>query len=1340
LAFQRTGFMGPHLCRSIEETYYRVTLLTALPAHVRRQFRRYPLFCALIVFCTLCVAKSFAVSAATAPLDSFVRISDDEGLAHSDVRAIAQDHQGFIWFGLRLAGLTRYDGYELKVHQHDAANPRSIGNRVIWSLLVDRTGTLWIGTEGGLDRYDRATDSFIHHVHDASRPDSIANNTVTCLFEDAAGTIWAGTRDGLCRLDNRETGAFTTFRRPQVLKGSATKDTFRSIIEDTTTGLLWLGSSDGLAAFDRRTGAFATFLHDPANPESLSHNAVNKVIRDEEGVFWAFTESGINSFKTTLTSIPAHMVGQPSTSFKRYLQPTGVTTPGINFVRDGLVDRKKRLWLASRGGVHLFDRATGKFTPYRRKPADPTSLSDDFTQTIFEDRSGNLWVGTYAGGVNRLRSEAKPFEVHRHQPGNPRSISEDRISGLAFDPQGRLWAATVNGLNRYEGDRRWTRFMHDPADPDSLRSDDLSTLAAAPNGDLWIGTAYDGVYRYDHRRFHTHPTSPSSAPEPNGTYPFTGVQVNSILPDDKGGAWIGARAYGLDYFSEGKFLHFGPREASANSLAQPTTNAVLGRIASDGSLWFATETSGLVRLDLTTQRFTTFAPPSEHRGTAHSLHCFATAADGSIWLGAADGLLQFDPATQRFVRQISAAQGLPHPAVMTIVPDRRGHLWVGTANGLADFDPVTEKVRVYEKPDGLPSNVFSQRTGALGPDGRVYLGTRAGLVAFAPEELRDNPTPPPVVLTELRWLGDSRARSGGSYTASVLNIGETLRVPPGQLGFSLRFSALDFTAPEKNRFRYRLEGLDVDWSSTTSRDRNATYTSLPPGEYLFRVQASNADQVWNEEGASLKIVVEPQIWQTAWFRVGLALLGVALVASGIQWRLRSIRRRNALLEEQVSLRTSQLKEEVVVRQRAEAALRESHTDLERRVQERTSELAQSNKNLQAEITGRKSIEAQLRQSQKMEAIGQLAGGIAHDFNNLLTVILGQSELLGDADMAPEARDAAVRDINSAAQRATNLTRQLLVFSRHQSMNPVAVDLNGVVSGVSKLLRHVIGEHIAFETNFAPGTMGVLADPGMLEQVLLNMAVNARDAMPRGGRLTISTTHATITPAQARPETPNAKPGAYARFSVSDTGGGIPPEVLPQIFEPFFTTKEAGKGTGLGLAISLGIVQQHRGWIDVETHPGKGTTFHVYLPSHSLVSPLPPARRTVAPFTPGNTTILLAEDETAVRSVVQRVLSRQGYRVIEASSGADALAKWAVHRDEVSILLTDIVMPGWPDGRELAERLLQEKPSLHIITMSGYDPGEFEAQKSAGSNFARPHIRKPFTAEDLLRALERSLHE
>jgi len=388
-----------------------------------------------------------------------------------------------------------------------------------------------------------------------------------------------------------------------------------------------------------------------------------------------------------------------------------------------------------------------------------------------------------------------------------------------------------------------------------------------------------------------------------------------------------------------------------------------------------------------------------------------------------------------------------------------------------------------------------------------------------------------------------------------------------------------------------------------------------------------------------------------------------------------------------------------------------------------------------DVTARHLLEAQLRQAQKMEAFGQLAGGVAHDFNNIMSVVLGQAELALDDGVLPEPVRDALKDIRDASLRARNLTRQLLVFSRRQELQFEAVDFNAVVTDVAGLLGRLIGEHIALDLALCGEPVPVFGDAGMLGQVIVNMAVNARDAMPAGGRLQIATARRSIA-AEAVERAMHGAPGEFVALTMTDTGTGMAPEVMARIFEPFFTTKEVGQGTGLGLATSLSIVQQHGGWIDVESVPGQGTSFHVLIPCRAGLPhrpPRPAPSRGVLRANQG--TVLLVEDETSVRRVASRSLERLGFRVIEASDGEEALEAWHEHRDQIDLVLTDIVMPGKISGRALARRLREESPTVRVALMTGYDP-EVLAQKLADQDRDLPHIQKPFTVEAFAEFLRR----
>ena len=384
-----------------------------------------------------------------------------------------------------------------------------------------------------------------------------------------------------------------------------------------------------------------------------------------------------------------------------------------------------------------------------------------------------------------------------------------------------------------------------------------------------------------------------------------------------------------------------------------------------------------------------------------------------------------------------------------------------------------------------------------------------------------------------------------------------------------------------------------------------------------------------------------------------------------------------------------------------------------------------------DITERRQIEEQLRQFQKMESFGQLAAGVAHDFNNILAVIQGHTEMMLGGIVEGNDTEESLKQVAAAAKRATNLTRQLLAFSRKQEMQTQDMNLNEVVNGMVKMLERLLGARIALQFVPARDLPAVYGDVGMMEQVLLNLGVNARDAMPRGGQLGISTARRTIDETHVQ-RNPEARAGDFVCLSVGDTGCGIEPEILPRIFEPFFTTKEVGKGTGLGLATVYGIVRQHQGWIEVESQVGRGTRFDVFLPASSRAAAPSVDSVASAEALGHGETILIAEDELALRRLAVRVLRNLGYEVLEAASGMEAIRVWEQHGRKVDLLLADLVMPDGMTGRELAKQLAARAPAIKVIYTSGYNPemGETTFIFREGTNF----LQKPYEPRKLAKAI------
>jgi two-component system cell cycle sensor histidine kinase/response regulator CckA len=386
-----------------------------------------------------------------------------------------------------------------------------------------------------------------------------------------------------------------------------------------------------------------------------------------------------------------------------------------------------------------------------------------------------------------------------------------------------------------------------------------------------------------------------------------------------------------------------------------------------------------------------------------------------------------------------------------------------------------------------------------------------------------------------------------------------------------------------------------------------------------------------------------------------------------------------------------------------------------------------------DVTDRRVLEDQLRQAQKMEAVGRLAGGVAHDFNNLLMVISGYAEVILAELPLDHCLHEKGRAIQLAADRATTLTRQLLAFSRKQLLELKVVDVNAIVLDMERLLRPLIGENVELTTSLAPDAAHTRADAGQLEQVLMNLVVNAKDAMTRGGKLTIETRNIVVDENHRRGQT-FIRPGHYVLLAVSDTGMGMDKETQSRIFEPFFTTKEKGKGTGLGLSTVYGIVKQSGGYVMVQSEEHRGSIFHIYLPRVDGVAEkhaAPVARAALG----GTETVLLVEDEDSVRQLVRDTLAAKGYRVVEAENGEAGMTAAAQHEGEINLVITDVVMPGM-DGRELVKQLVQVRPGTKVLYLSGYTEDAILSEGTIEKGAA--FLQKPFTLQNLSRKVREVL--
>jgi PAS domain S-box-containing protein len=847
----------------------------------------------------------------------FDHLTIANGLSQGSALTILQDRQGFIWVGTE-DGLNRYDGFSFKIYR-PTESPNSLSDRWVRALYEDSQGVLWVGTLNGLNRYDRKRDNFLRFLNKPIEPQSLSHNSILAIREDRRGTLWVGTEGGGLNALDPQTGRFRVFLNDPGNPAGLSHNSVFDIREDSD-GLLWLATDGGLNRLDPKTGSITRFKHDPRNPLSLSDDRVRAVFVDRNGTLWAGTEGGgLNVFNPKTGGF---------TRYRRiFNQPRSLSHDNVYTIAQ---DRDGRLLIGTNDGLNQFHPQTGDFTIVRNVPSRPETLSYDFVDSIYEDRTGILWIGTRGRGINKSVPDRSRFRLFESRPDDPSSLTSNYIRAIAEDTSGDLWIGTEDkGLNRL--DRRTgniTRYRHDPRRSNGLSSDNVYALKADGSGGLWIGTLGGGLNRYDPRTG----TFTSFRHSPGDPGSLSLDSVRSVLVDKRGTLWVGTEGGGLNRRDAGRdsFVHYRHQSNDASSLGHDIVRALYEDRS--GTLWVGTFGGGLNRMDGEKGTFVQYRhdPARIDSLSSDLVVCLNEDAKGNIWIGSPAGLDRLDPKTGT-ISHFTEKDGLPNNVAYGVLIDRAGMVWVSGNRGLGRLDPGKRTVKTYDVSDGLQGNEFNGGAYFMTAAGEMFFGGTDGLNGFFPERLRDNPYPPPVVITDFQIFNKS-VPVGLPVNGRVVLSESILETTDVELRLrdrliSIEFAALHFAAPEKNRYAYRLEGLEDEWNEVSDR-RFVSYANLKPGRYTFRVKASNNDGVWNRGGAALRIRIATPLWMAWWFR-GLILLGLALTGfTLIRRRITGIRRRTELLEQKVDARTSALRQEITVRKKTEDELERRQKYLE----------------------------------------------------------------------------------------------------------------------------------------------------------------------------------------------------------------------------------------------------------------------------------------------------------------------------------------------------------------------------------------------------------------------------
>jgi len=1158
---------------------------------------------------------------------------DEDSLSDDFIRAIC-DTDKAIWLLTNTQGLNRFDknSGKFKHYKHDPHNENSLKGAGGFALLVDTDGFVWVGTENGvLSRLDPRTDSFTHYRHDPNTPNSLPKGFLTTIYQDSSGTFWIGSEGGGLTKFDFKTETFTHYLHDPDNPSSISGNRVNVILEDDN-GILWIGTgTSGLNRFDKKTKKFTRYQHHQNDPASISHNSVMSICIDTAAYLWVGTiHGGLNRFN------------KQTGTFERFLNDPDAPDANLTKVIEEIyIDRSDILWVLSRPGAILKnDRKAKGFALYRHDPRQSGSLSSNTILPIYEDRQGVIWIGTGNGGLNKFIRENDTFISFKYDPQDPDGLPAPGVFAIAEDGNGVFWIAASDASRGTLSvfDRKTNRivksYRHDPNNPNSISNNrfllDIYPDRFDPNI-LWLAVAFGGLEKFDTKKeiFTHYPGNPDDPTKLAGGY------VN-IFQDDGGILWLGGN-YGLDRFDpvSGKVIRYRHILNDSNSL-----------IVDNVSVIYEDRT-------------------------------------GLLWLGTAGGLEKFDRKTETFTHY-NSKKGLPDNNVLGILEDKKGNIWMSTGGAIIKFDPAEESYKLYTQSDGLQGDAFYWFSDCLTQNGEMWFAGFNGANRFHPDSIRDNPHIPNVVLTSVKQGGEEVFF--GTMPPRLKKIALDWR----SNYFEFEAAALEFTKPEKNRYMYRLEGIDEDWYIAGTR-RFGKYTNLPGGTYLLKIKGSNNDGIWNATGVTLKVIVTPPPWKT-WWAYCLYLLSSATVLF-LFLRYQRIR-----LEQE-----------------------------------------------------KKTTEG-LRKINKLK--DEILANTSHELRTPLNGIIGLSESLLDGIAGPLSPKVEhnLKIIVGSGLRMVNLVNDILDFSKltkkDLKLRQRPLDIRILVDIVIEISRPLSrGKSLELFNEIPENLPPVFADEDMVQQILYNLIGNAVKFTEQG-RITISSSldhdvvniHVSDTGIGIPSDQfdnlfePFEQVDGSAERSFGGTGLGLAiTRKLVEIHRGSIRIEsELGKGSRFSFSLPIASTDMEETY-PVDSLPQKriarlADTWQ--QPDQSDIVPMPVDPKNL----PGDIyRILVVDDDPVNLQVLVNQLTLKNFSISQAEDGETALdmIKKADKTGSLfDLVLLDVMMPKM-SGYEVCRHLRKQYPhdKLPVVMLTAKNQiNDLVAGFESGAN---DYLPKPFSKDELL---------
>jgi len=1188
----------------------------------------------------------------------FNRIDINQGLSNNQVNCIFRDSTGFMWIGT-VSGLNRFDGYHFTVYRHDLRDSTSVADNNISKIMAGPGQQLWVQTRRGINIYNPLTARFSRRPEKLLQQWGIPGSTITDIVRDKAGLYW---------LLHPTAGIFIIGTGNKALPLVHTADS-SSIATNSVAALTvdkagdqWLLHSSGiLEKMDARSHRVVYRNHGLVRAD---HPATAwTMVADNDGDLWIFSsneDNGIYYFDATRHS------------FRHIDQSTPGLALNNNIVRGIVPDNSGLIWIGTdHGGINIIDKKNQTIRYIENINEDNRSLSQNSITTLYKDNTGIIWIGTFKKGLNYYHENMVKFPLYQYQAYSRNSLPYNDVNRFVEDGSGNLWIGTNGGGLIYfdRGRNTFTQYRHETSNPNSISGNVIVSLCIDHNRQLWVGTYFGGLDRFDGSRFihYKHDPKDSSSLSDNSIW--------EVLEDSKHQLWVGTLNGGLNVMDPvtQRFRRF-PQVPSKYISALLEDKA--------GNLWIGTS-EGLDVRNGQTGAFKHYSNiPAVSGSLSHNnVVCIFQDSRQRIWVGTREGLDLFNTKDDSF-RTLRQEDGLPDNSILNILEANDHSLWMSTPNGLSNMttNGGAYTFKNYDESDGLQGKEFNENAALKTSRGELIFGGGNGFNLFYPNAIALNNNVPQVVLTDLQIFNKSilpgEKINGRILLTAAIPATRSITLQPGENVFSLEFASLNYFHPEKNRYAYKLEGFNKEWLYTDGLQRRATFTNLDPGEYTFRVKASNNDGVWNDTGLTLQIRVLPPFWKTwpAFLCYALLILGALLLARRI-------------IQERERLRF--------------------------RMEQQTQEAARMHELDSLKI--------------------RFFTNVSHEFRTPLSLIIAPLEKIV-RQTADTNLKGQLELMQRNARRLLNLVNQLLDFRKMEVQEIKLHATEGDIIGFTKELTGSFSDlsdkkhiQLTFQSNVQ--ALNMLYDTDKIEKILFNLLSNAFKFTPEDGSIAVNVSYDSNA---EQLEIAVKDNGIGIPLEKQD-------HIFERFFQHEVPSSVVNQGSGIGLSITKEFVKMHGGSITVDSAPEMGSCFTVLLPVKTTTAAIPGEMQTTiraaaapalpTPVTPNSKkpVVLLVEDNEDFRFYLKDNLG-QYFQIIEAENG---LAAWKLLQHTLpQLIVSDISMPEM-DGLELCKKVRAQQRTAHLpivlLTARAEEAQQLEALETGASDY----ITKPFNFEVLL---------